>query len=275
MKQLAVEAVDQFENSCDCAGIVKVSVVSYDLNQRNSSNEQNTSCPTLTGTLEYPLRYGKATFKNLKLEDPTPKKSGVYYLKFDLFLDSHNLSSIQSKYLEFFYQNQNEVLQDKAKLDKKSVELNQLLKKKKSDFDNLQKEKKQKVQNQDKLLDRQNSVINRLENLFNSNDRTGPALVTQISSMSSKDLICVIEKYRKDMNELQNFPRRERQMQLNKTIEEILNFQASQGSQESGVIGIVAELAFVDNEQEAKVFAKLLGNKFHTIILRDQMVRNY
>ncbi len=59
------------------------------------------------------------------------------------------------------------------------------------------------------------------------------------------------------------------QVPPNQIVEEMKSILASQGSQNCGIVGVVCDLAFVDNESESILYGKLCGNKIIAVILQD------
>jgi len=56
----------------------------------------------------------------------------------------------------------------------------------------------------------------------------------------------------------------------NKLVQDIKENEIPKGEDESGIIGIVGELFFVDDAKEAQVITKLIGfNKFHGVVYKD------
>jgi len=59
------------------------------------------------------------------------------------------------------------------------------------------------------------------------------------------------------------------------TVEKLLNYAAEHGEPETGIIGVVAELGCVEDDNEAELLSKILSSKMQTVVLKDVEVINF
>jgi chromosome segregation ATPase len=216
------------------------------------------------------MRNGKALFKVLRLGIVDGVKSGTY----SLVLETDGL---QSKQLEFFYncgktQPSVLILTDQEASEYKSDLQSEIVKCKK-EIATKQKQlesTREKVRQESGGTDDLQSSIQELHLKITS-------LLPELKDLDfsgKKEYLELKKSLRQKLKEFEKDPRRKPNYGSSQAIEQILRTAAEEG-EESGIIGILGELAFVEDDVEAKVIARILGSKIQTILLQNQKVKGY
>jgi len=277
INSLQVFIADLYGNPVvDCPSYsVKLSVCSKSTceNANDDHNGTKLSLPKLSGTLEHIMEKGVAFFENIRIHQSNETISGIYYAVVEALIlsplppEEACLPSLKPAFLEFIYKNVEEDSQYRDQLQEQLMKTKNLLRTKRNELETLEQRKLKSAQEYEKSskhLDQLKANAQmKCSMLFED--------YSQVENMSSPRSVNVfLEKLRSDLDKMRSASNRKARYPSHPEVQKMLGTMIQDGTEQSGIIGMIGELGFVENENEAKLYAKFLGAKFCAILLRDQ-----
>jgi len=274
INSLQVFIADLYGNPVvDCPSYsVKLSVCSKCESEKNDGNRTKLSLPKLSGTLEHILEKGVAFFENIRIHQSNGTISGIYYAVVKALIlsplpEEACLPSLKPAFLEFIYKNVEEDSQYRDQLQEQLMKAKNLLRTKRNELQTLEQRKLKSAQEYEKISKRSDQL--------KANAQMKCSMLfedySQVENMSSPRSVNVfLEKLRSDLDKMRSASNRKARYPSHPEVQKMLGTMIQDGTEQSGIIGMIGELGFVENENEAKLYAKFLGAKFCAILLRDQ-----
>eukprot|EP01119_Soliformovum_irregulare_P023488 TRINITY_DN81_c1_g1_i3.p1 TRINITY_DN81_c1_g1~~TRINITY_DN81_c1_g1_i3.p1 ORF type:complete len:1007 (-),score=397.96 TRINITY_DN81_c1_g1_i3:21-3041(-) len=268
-ESLEVSAVDQYGNSTSCRGQVSLSLQKTQMSGDNLGSQimdENSAEFELAGNCTVNFgKAGKAKFEKIEIGKLT---SGGY----DLVIESENLTP---KILTFLYTDTSEILGKKDQLSMEIAQVRQEMKK-------LQSSTKELEIQLETLHGPEKEVLAQMENF---KQRFIQLWTTQAESADNlppmntrQEVEKIIKKLQAEFKKLQTHEKRAPgNLRESPATEKILGLAASQGSQKTGVVGVVYDILCDEDANFGKVIARLCGVNLYTVILdkRERVAEYY
>ncbi|KAK5578129.1 hypothetical protein RB653_003082 [Dictyostelium firmibasis] len=261
-QKIGIIATDTFDNTVVVEGSIRVSIeISPNHPNAGSSNSKCVLPTFVSGSvyLEEPFKAmdGEATFEELKLRDSIGT-SGPFQLVFTPHIPS--IPTIEPLRIEFFYQNQKESLDKKVKLQQQRVTLSNEINEIDQELDEI-KGQQSKILNEytnskhqaDEIFNHLTSLIPNLSPEAKTNPETIKKLITQTSQ---------------EIEELSNRSLRRTPYPSNSTSRELLDI--SRSTNDSGIVGVIMDLLFVEDDRLAQCLANFLKSKMEGVLFQNK-----
>ncbi|KAF2077867.1 hypothetical protein CYY_000829 [Polysphondylium violaceum] len=265
---IAVYVTDNFDNRVNVRGSMRV-LIEKSIVENSANSSQNIDVPMFLDGKNYQDTQfndsGEAFFGNLRLLDSIGI-SGPYKVCFTPNITSvadqpevKQFNNIQSLSKEFFYKNAKEDIDRNVELQEKRVSLRTEIGKIEKQIADLNKE-------QDNITSKYKNDMAQAEDISRklcqmipgfANVSQNPELVKNLIAESSKDLDTLVNRNRRTAP------------LFNPVSRELNDVSRSQGEQ-SGIVGLVNTLIFVEDEREATSYSKLVGKKAEAVIFSNK-----
>eukprot|EP01133_Synstelium_polycarpum_P003680 gene3680-4235_t len=253
-RDITIFVTDSYDNRV----AIQKAQVSVSIEQSRQTESQ-VMLPSLVGDKMVPLNdNGEAFFPLISLKESVGV-SGPYKL---VFSTTYKGKPIRHE-VEFFYRNSREDLDKKVEMQKQRVHLT----KQQQALENERVEKNQEIEVINGQREQHKVSVQRMEEVLG---RFIPNFATSPAAKDPEALKKLLNDTEADINRLKNRPRRPATLPTNPISKEMSELSRSQGEEVSGIIGLVSEIIFVDNEIEAQLIAKLIGKKLEFVIVTNK-----
>ncbi|KAN0004303.1 hypothetical protein ACTFIZ_010471 [Dictyostelium cf. discoideum] len=263
-QKIGIIATDNFDNTVVVDGSIRVTIEISPNHPNAGSSNSNYVLPTFSNNnnnsyLEESFKSmdGEATFEELKLRDSIGT-SGPFQLVFTPHIPS--IPTIEPLRIEFFYQNQKESLDKKVKLQQQRVILG-------NEINDVDKELEELKQQQSKILNEYTNSKHQADEIFNHLSSLIPNLNPEAKT-NPETIKKLISQTTQEIEELTNSNRRRPPYPNNPTSRELFEIQRS--TNDSGIVGVIMDLFFVDDERLGQCLANFLKSKMEGVVFQNK-----
>ncbi|KAN0027109.1 hypothetical protein ACTFIU_009792 [Dictyostelium citrinum] len=268
-QKIGIVATDNFDNTVVVDGSIRVTIEISPNHPSAGSSYSNYVLPTFNGSANnnyleesFKAMDGEATFEELKLRDSIGT-SGPFQLVFTPHIPS--IPTIEPLRIEFFYQNQKESLDKKVKLQQQRVILG-------NEINDIDKELEELKQQQSKILNEYTNSKHQADEIFNHLSSLIPNLNAEAKT-NPETIKKLILQTTHEIEELANSNRRRPPYPNNPTSRELLDIQRS--TNDSGIVGVIMDLLFVDDERLGQCLANFLKSKMEGVVFQNKQTFNH